>query len=141
MPAESMYEFETDLKQNGSNSRFYKYVQDKNICKFRGNLKNRMKIGRKVTSETITIEKPQTRIANTGQNTVLLNATSARRAVSEVNINTAEETERQPMIAMNSESMIRRQYSTSTNRDDYNERRWSTSTGQSGKLAKLMGNQ
>ena len=141
MPEESMFEFETDLKQNGPKSRFYKYVQEKNIGKFRGNLKNRMsKISRKTTSDTIVIEKPQVGRSKLAENSILLDTTSARRAVSEVNINITDESDNKLMIAMNSETIVRRQYATSTNRDDFGERRWSATLSHTKKHTNTLTN-
>ena len=42
-----MYEFETDVKLNKENSRFYKYVKENNIGMFRENLKMRLRRSRK----------------------------------------------------------------------------------------------
>ena len=126
-----MCEFEEDLKQNGSKSRFYKYVQEKNIQKFKGNLKGRMRMSRKVTAETIVCDKQQPRRLITGENSTALNSVNARRAVSEVNINVTEGcVDNAAVIAMNSETIARKQYSASSNRDDHDERRWSASMSQ-----------
>ena len=127
MPDESMYEFETDLKKNGSASRFYKYVQERNIEKYRANLKGRMKLHKNVTSGAMSVDGRTIRNATVEESTITPQATSSSRAISEMNITAAEGCHTpKTVVVLTNETTQRRLYQ--SNREDTSDRRWSSAS-------------